>query len=73
VLPSDIPSAGGGRRLDFRGVDVAHRRGHLYRAILESLACEYAIMAEALAAAGVRMQAPVIAIGGGTTSRLLTR
>ncbi len=73
ALPSDIPSAGGGRRLDFCGVDVAHRRGHLYRAILEGLACEYAIMAEELAAAGVRMRAPVIGIGGGTTSRLLTQ
>jgi sugar (pentulose or hexulose) kinase len=73
VLPSGIQGAGGGRRLDFRGVDVAHRRGHLYRAILEGLACEYAIMAEAITAVGVRMRAPVTATGGGTNSELLTR
>jgi xylulokinase len=73
VLPSGVPGAGGGRRLVFQGVDVAHRRAHLYRAILEGLACEYALMAEDLGSAGVQMRAPVIAIGGGTASRLLTR
>jgi xylulokinase len=57
----------------FRGLDLHHRRGHLYRAILEGLACEYGMLHEELAAEGVMLKPPIVAYGGGTASPLLTQ
>jgi len=73
VLPAGVPGVVGDSRAVFWGVDVAHRRGHFYRALLEGLACEYALMAEDLRAAGITGDGPVVAVGGGTESALLTR
>jgi xylulokinase len=57
----------------FWGAGAAHRRGHLYRALLEGIAFEYALLAEDLAAAGIALRGPVISFGGGNAGRLLRR
>lgn len=73
ALPFGTPIAGIGVPGVWWGLDPSHTRGHLYRALLEGVACEYALMAEELRAEGMRLDPPVIAMGGGSGSGLLTR
>jgi xylulokinase len=73
ALPYGVLGAGRAGHGVFWGLDPSHHRGHLYRAILEGIACEYALLAEQLAAEGVEMRAPVRAYGGGNASALLRR
>jgi xylulokinase len=56
----------------FIGVGISHTRAHLYRALLQGLACEYAIMFAELAEDRVRYEGPISGIGGAAASVLLT-
>lgn len=73
ALPYGVYGQGHLGRAVFWGLDASHRRGQLYRAILEGIACEYALLGEDLAREGVAMRPPVVSFGGGSTSPLLTR
>jgi xylulokinase len=73
AVPYGSPVGGGWSESVFWGAGPAHRRGHLYRAVLEGIAFEYALLAEELSAEGIAMDAPVISFGGGNASSLLRR
>src|SRR5207237_10359688 len=55
----------------FVGLTPRHTRGHLYRALLEGLACECALLRDDLAAEGVRFRPPNLPVGGASGSRPL--
>jgi xylulokinase len=71
AIPYGGGEAGTGFRGAFVGLTGGHNRGQLYRALLEGLACEYALLAEEFAAEGIRVRAPVVSVGGGSGSALL--
>jgi xylulokinase len=54
------------------GLNLTHTRGHLYRAVLEGIACATAHAFEALADAGAAPRR-VLAVGGGTRNRVWTQ
>jgi xylulokinase len=73
AIPYGAPVEGTGGSGIWWGLEASHARGHLYRALLEGVACEYVLMAEELRAEGVRLDPPVTALGGGSGSSLLTQ
>jgi xylulokinase len=73
AIPFGAPIDGTGGPGIWWGLDASHARGHLYRALQEGIACEYAVMAEVLRGEGVRLDPPVTAVSGGSGSGLLTR
>lgn len=72
VLAMPYGAMGASRGI-FWGLDPSHRRGHLYRAVLEGIAFEYALLIENLEAEGVEMRPPILSYGGGSASLLLRR
>jgi xylulokinase len=73
ALPYGVPGAGREMRGVFWGLDASVRKGHLHYALLEGMAFEYALLADALSSEGVALGTPVLSYGGGSASRLLSR
>ncbi len=61
-----------GARANFVGLGAHHTRGHLYRAVLESLAFEIMRCIEAMKKSGVDAR-EILAVGGGANSDLLSQ
>jgi xylulokinase len=52
------------------GLSASHRRGHVYRSLLEGVALEQALMSDRVGAAGCEPVTHYVAIGGGAASSL---
>jgi xylulokinase len=59
----------GGARGAFLGLSLAHRRGHLYRAVLEGIAVSFRHCADVVRDSGVTLR-EIIAVDGGARSAL---